>query len=131
MNRFLPAVDRPWLDSWPAVARGGDGNAWVPGVCWLFCRREGVAVLWVGSVITPGAGGEMYACGSCIAELDHMVRVQAQTRDRQGHRTARYATLTLPAHHSAVTRTDGCEHPRTEQHAGKTYCQHCKRQLYL
>ncbi|MEO3849381.1 hypothetical protein ABGB09_17360 [Streptomyces sp. B8F3] len=139
MTPFVPAVERPWRGGWPAVARGGDGNAWVPGVCWLFCRREGVAVLWVGSVVTPGAGGEMYACGACIAELDHMVRMQAHGRDRRGHRAARYATLTLPAHQPAEPRhlaavrpaAGGCEHPRTERRDGKTYCHDCGRQLYL
>ncbi|WBB57700.1 hypothetical protein O7599_18610 [Streptomyces sp. WMMC500] len=156
-EEFLPAAERPWRDAWPAVARAGDGNAWVRGVCWLFCRREGVAVVWVGSVITPGAGGEMYACGSCIAELDHMVRRQAHAHDRRGHRAARYATLTLPPHapppralptgrHLAAvgdpaealprrrdpgSRTEGCTHPRTEKRDGKTYCRDCDRQLYL
>lgn len=157
LNGFLPAAERPWREAWPPVARAGDGNAGA-GVCWLFCRREGVAVLWVGSVITPGAGGEMYACGSCIAELDHMVRLQAHAHDRRGHRAARYATLTLPPHappphtlpasgrhltavdgpvealprrRAPGSRTAGCEHPRTEKRGGKTYCRDCERQIYL
>lgn len=137
---FLPAAERPWRDAWPAVAQAGDGNAWVPGVCWLFCRREGVAVLWVGSVVTPGAGGEMYACGACIAELDHMVRMRAHGRDRRGHRAARYATLTLPAHLPAEPRhltavprrpPEGCTHLRTGKRGGKTFCRDCDAQLYL
>ncbi|MQS01161.1 hypothetical protein [Streptomyces alkaliterrae] len=96
------------------------------GECWLFCRREGVAVLWVGSVTTPGATGDVYACGPCLAELDHMVRVQAHDRDGHGDRAAQSATLTAPAH---VTKT--CEHRQTERHDGKTYCRDCERQLYL
>ena len=95
---FAPAVERPWRDAWPLVAQAGDGNAWLMGACWLFCRREGVAVLWVGSVATPGATGDVYACGPCIAELDHMVRVQAHDRDGHGDRAARSATLAVPAH---------------------------------
>ncbi|MFF8367277.1 hypothetical protein ACF05W_00335 [Streptomyces lydicus] len=68
------------------------------GTCWLFCRREGVAVLWVGSVTTPGATGDVYACGPCLAELDHMVRVQAHDRDGHGDCAAQSATLAVPAH---------------------------------
>ena len=95
---FAPAVDRPWRDAWPLVAQTGDGNPWVTGVCWLYCRREEVAVLWVGAVATPGATGDVYACGPCIAELDHMVRVQAHGRDRITDRAAQSATLAVPAH---------------------------------
>ncbi|MEU1019480.1 hypothetical protein ABZ383_30810 [Streptomyces sp. NPDC005900] len=52
------------------------------GTRWLYCRRRGVRVLWVGSVRTPGATGDLYACGACVAEPDHMVRVQSHGRDR-------------------------------------------------
>ena len=50
---FAPAIARPWRDAWPLVAQTDDGNQWVTGACWLYCRREGVRVLWVGSVTTP------------------------------------------------------------------------------
>ncbi|MEN3586205.1 hypothetical protein AAH978_18895 [Streptomyces sp. ZYX-F-203] len=99
---FAPSVERPWRDAWPLVAQAGDGNAWVTGACWLYCRREGVVVLWVGSVATPGATGDVYGCGPCLAELAHMVRVQAYDRahDRDGYRdrAAQSATLAVPAH---------------------------------
>ncbi|GHA19845.1 hypothetical protein ACFOOM_10115 [Streptomyces echinoruber] len=95
---FSPSVERPWRDAWPLVAQTGDGNPWVTGACWLFCRREGVAVLWVGSVTTPGATGDVYACGPCLAELAHMVRVQAHDRDGPGDCAAQSATLAVPAH---------------------------------
>lgn len=85
-------------DAWPVVAQAGDGNAWVMGACWLYCRREGVAVLWVGSVATPGAAGDVYACGLCLAELTHMVRVQSHHRGRVGDRAAQSAAHTGPAH---------------------------------
>jgi hypothetical protein len=52
----------------------------------------------VGSVTTPGATGDVYACGPCLAELDHMVRVQARDRDGRGSRAAQSATLAVPAH---------------------------------
>ncbi|URM90931.1 hypothetical protein LUW75_14105 [Streptomyces sp. MRC013] len=149
---FTPAVERPWRDAWPLAARSGDGNPWTTGVCWLFCRRTGVAVLWVGSVTTPGATGDVYACGPCLAELDHMVRAQAHDRERDGERdgdhgdrTARAAGLTVRAHvppsppspppsplpSPSVSRSGTCEHRRTEHRVGKTYCRGCGRQLYL
>ncbi|MFD4631889.1 hypothetical protein ACFVYR_27870 [Streptomyces sp. NPDC058284] len=78
---FHPAAGWPWRDAWPLVARADDGNCWVTGSCWLYCRREGVRVLWVGSVHTPGATGDVYGCGPCLAELNHMVRVQSHGRD--------------------------------------------------
>lgn len=140
-----PSVERPWRDAWPLAAQVGDGNAWVKGPCWLFCRREGLAVLWVGSVTTPGATGDVYACGPCLAELDRMVRVQAHGRDRFTDRAGRSTTLAVPAYvpspspvHSdgsgrdrAMTGTRACEHRQTEQCDGTTYCRACKRQIYL
>lgn len=62
---------------WPRPAQAGDGNPWSIGACWLYCRRAGVEVLRVGSVNVPGALCDLFACGSCIAELDHMVRLQS------------------------------------------------------
>ncbi|MFE4794029.1 hypothetical protein ACFRFL_02725 [Streptomyces sp. NPDC056708] len=125
---FAPAVERPWRDAWPLVAQPDDGNAWVTGNCWLYCRREGVRVLWVGSVHAPGATGDLYACGPCVAELDHMVRVQAHGRDAPAGTEARKKA-------KAGTRTENtseaCEHPQTEKRDGKTHCRSCERQLYL
>lgn len=95
---FVPSAERPWRDAWPSAARPGDGNPWAVGACWLYCRRAGVAVLWIGSVTMPGATGDVYACGTCIAELDHMVRVQAYERDRCGDRAVQQpAALAVPA----------------------------------
>lgn len=69
---LAPAAGRPWRDAWPLVAQTDDGNLWGTGVCWLYCRREDLRVLWVGSVNTPGATGDVYACGPCLVELDRM-----------------------------------------------------------
>ena len=66
---------------WPRPAQVGDGNPWSVGICWLYCRREGVEVLRVGSINVPGALCDLFACGSCIAELDHMVRLQSSAQD--------------------------------------------------
>ncbi|MET8830577.1 hypothetical protein ABZX40_35090 [Streptomyces sp. NPDC004610] len=53
---------------------GGDGP-WLTGVCWLYCRRQGVPVLAIGSVTAaPGGTKGLYACRMCVAELEHMVR---------------------------------------------------------
>lgn len=115
---FVLAAERPWRDVWPGPARTDDGNRWVAGACWLYCRREGVRVLWVGSVSTPGARGDVYACGPCIAELARMVRGQSHGRDGVG-----CGGLTVGA--------AGCEHRWTHKRAGKTYCWACEQQLYL
>jgi hypothetical protein len=133
---FAPAVERPWRDAWPLVAQTGDGNPWVTGACWLYCRREGVAVLWVGSVTAPGATGDVYACGPCIVELDHMVRAQAHHRDHGGRRRAPCRKrdpypATLAGRNDAMTETKPCEHRQTEKRDGKTYCRDCRRQIYL
>ncbi|WP_234340456.1 hypothetical protein [Streptomyces sp. TP-A0875] len=93
---FAPVIARPWRDVWPLVAQTDDANQWVIGVCWLYCRREDVRVLWVGSVTTPGATGDVYACGPCVAELDHMVRVQSHDRDRITNRAVQSPTLAVP-----------------------------------
>ncbi|WP_199840446.1 hypothetical protein [Streptomyces sp. AS58] len=95
---FAPAVARRWRDVWPLIAQTDDGNQWVTDVCWLYYRRAGARVLWVGSVTTPGATADVYACGPCIAELDHMVRIQSHRRDRVAARAVQSATLTVPAH---------------------------------
>ncbi|MFE0421958.1 hypothetical protein [Streptomyces sp. NPDC058953] len=81
----------PWRGVWPAPARPGDGNAWVTGGCWLYCGRRGVPVLWIGSVRTPAAIGDLYACGGCVNEMALRVREQALARDAAytGIRTAR------------------------------------------
>ncbi|MER5496161.1 MULTISPECIES: hypothetical protein [unclassified Streptomyces] len=136
---FAPAAGRPWRDAWPPVARTGDGNAWVTGSCWLYCRREGVRVLWIGSVNTPGATGDVYACGPCLVELDRMVRSQTHDRDTTDRHAARPvqptrpARLALPAHTPPAggPGTVACEHRQTENRAGKTFCRACERQLYL
>jgi hypothetical protein len=119
---FAPAVERPWRDASPLVTQTGDGNPWVTGECWLYCRRAGVAVLWIGSVTTPGATGDVYACGPCLAELDHMVRVQAYERDGIGHRAARSAALAAPAHvpppHAGPPRGSGGRHRASRRRPG-------------
>lgn len=65
----------------PLPAQTDDLNNWVTGLCMLYCRRDGVRVLWLGPVHVPGATGEMYGCGQCIAELDYMVYRQLCRRD--------------------------------------------------
>lgn len=95
---LAPAAGRPWRDGWPLVAQTDDGNPWGTGACWLYCRREDVRVLWVGSVNTPGATGDVYACGPCLVELDAIVRAQAHGRDGAGGRAMQAAALAAPTH---------------------------------
>jgi hypothetical protein len=64
-----------------APARTDDLNNWVTGLCMLYCRRDGVRVLWLGPVHAPGANGQMYGCGQCIAELDYMIYQQSCRED--------------------------------------------------
>ncbi|MFG3528842.1 hypothetical protein ACGF8B_19115 [Streptomyces sp. NPDC047917] len=81
---------------------------------------------------TPGATGDVYACGPCLVELDTMVRAQAHGRDGAGDRDARPARLAVPAHAPPCgPGTAVCEHRRTVSRHGKTFCRACERQLYL
>lgn len=132
------AAERPWHDAWPLVAQTDDANPWVTGGCWLYCRREGVRVLWVGPVNTPGATGDVFACGQCLAELAHMVRLQGHRRDGITDRAAPSTPLTVPAHtpsagqaSAMTTAKKACKHRRIEKRGGKTCCRDCKRQIYL
>jgi hypothetical protein len=67
--------------SLPAPAQTDDLNDWVTGLCMLYCRRDEVRVLWLGPVHVPGAKGQMYGCGQCVAELDYMVHRQLCRED--------------------------------------------------
>ncbi|WP_371098359.1 hypothetical protein [Streptomyces sanglieri] len=89
-------------------------------------------MLWVGSVNTPGATGDVYACGPCLVELDAIVRAQAHGRDGADGRAMQAAALAVPTHApSDGPGTPACEHRRTVNRHGKTFCQACERQLYL
>nr|WP_240979672.1 hypothetical protein [Streptomyces sp. HNM0574] len=83
-------------------AQRDDGNAWVRGLCMLYCRNRCADVLWLGPVRTPGAAGQVYACGACLAELDHMVRLQNEALDavprRHGTAPGADVNLSLPPH---------------------------------
>lgn len=50
-----------------------DRNHWVAGMCWLYCRRSGIQVLWIGPAHAPGGTAPMFACVDCIYELARMV----------------------------------------------------------
>ncbi|MFK0100943.1 hypothetical protein [Streptomyces sp. NPDC091040] len=127
---FPPAAERSWRDAWPMAAQAGDGNAWVTGACWLYCRREGVAVLWVGAVATPGATGDLYACGPCVTELARLVRAQVHVRDGIADPAARLSRNPSRRLH-ATAAAGACEHRQFELREGKTHCRECSRQLYL
>lgn len=60
--------ERPWsARAWDRPGRGA-------GMCWLYCRRTGIPVFWIGPATSAGTQASMYACETCLAELDAMVR---------------------------------------------------------
>ncbi|MFJ5227424.1 hypothetical protein [Streptomyces sp. NPDC088400] len=59
----------------------GGKREWVVGACWLYCRREGVTVSWVGPVWSSGAHAPLFACSDCITELDGLVRRHLAMQD--------------------------------------------------
>ncbi|MFD9353577.1 hypothetical protein [Streptomyces sp. NPDC060031] len=92
---MLPEPARPRQPVIPGTAeltRGGlpqpastdDGNHWVDGVCWLYCGQRWTRVLWIGPVSVAGAQAPMYACGSCIEELQLRVWDSMKLHDNPG-----------------------------------------------
>lgn len=55
--------------------------AWTVGRCWLYCRRTGLPVMWVGSAQTAGVHAPLYACDACLSELSAMVWQHLQHKD--------------------------------------------------
>ncbi|SOD64026.1 hypothetical protein SAMN06297387_1145 [Streptomyces zhaozhouensis] len=88
-------IDRApeWEFLLPAPGRGD--NAWVLGPCWLFCGHQVTAVTWIGAVTTLGALAPLYACSTCLSQLNAMVWdfadiSSAAPVDGEGRRTALY-----------------------------------------
>ncbi|WP_052851463.1 hypothetical protein [Streptomyces avicenniae] len=108
------------------IARLGDGNAWAFGRCWLYCRREDVSVLRLGTVSTPHARGDVYACDGCLAELAFMVE---RYGTGAGVPSRNAPPLVIPAH---VPVSRPCAHPVLGRGAdGEWRCASCERQIYL
>jgi hypothetical protein len=42
-------------------------------MCWLYCRRTSVPVIWLGPAQFEGMHAPMFGCSECIAELEHMI----------------------------------------------------------
>lgn len=59
-----------------------DGREWITGMCWLYCRRSGIPVIWLGPVTSSGMQAPLYGCQECIAELDHMFWTYLVANDR-------------------------------------------------
>jgi hypothetical protein len=95
----------------------------VNGRCWLYCRRDDVRVLWIGPVRTPGADGNLFACGPCIAELTRMVRDDLRLKDLRALRPAP-VSLRIPAYVP-------CGHDFIGKRIDGTFCKGCRRQIYL
>lgn len=74
--RTNPAVADVTLPVLAVLARAGqpeppstdDGNEWVDGSCWLWCRRAHGRVLFIGPATVSGVRVPMFACGPCIRE---------------------------------------------------------------
>lgn len=64
-----------------STAQTDDGNRWLTGRCWLYCRRRRVRVVWIGPVTSPSGHGAMYACEQCLEDLDALVREAGRRRD--------------------------------------------------
>ncbi|MFJ9523128.1 hypothetical protein ACIRPK_33390 [Kitasatospora sp. NPDC101801] len=57
----------------PETPVPNDGNPWVTGRCWLYCRRDNVLVIWIGPVTVVGATAAMFACATCISRLNDLL----------------------------------------------------------
>lgn len=76
-------IPNPALDIRPMTPVTNDGNRWVTGECWFFCRRAGVRVLWVGPATTPHGHADVFACEFCMNELAHKAQKQLRERDQR------------------------------------------------
>ena len=65
----------------PRPATAWDRPGWVSGMCWLYCRRDGIPVFWIGPATSSGIQAPMYACETCLAELDEMVWQHVTEKD--------------------------------------------------
>lgn len=43
---------------------------WTLGRCWLYCRREGIPVKWIGPIRIPLGEAPMFGCADCRARLE-------------------------------------------------------------
>lgn len=91
--------------SWYPTPQADDGNEWFMGRCWLYCRREDIPVVWVGPASTPNGSRPMYACQSCMAELDYIVRDE-QRRHDLGQLTPAQPLRTPVPHHTGRRPTN-------------------------
>ncbi|WP_269858342.1 hypothetical protein [Streptomyces sp. RPT161] len=57
------------------------GVQWTPGRCWLWCRQPDVLVTWIGPVQVWGMHVPMYACSTCLDELEAMAWRQVMRQD--------------------------------------------------
>ncbi|GAA3647717.1 hypothetical protein ACG5V6_08810 [Streptomyces chitinivorans] len=55
-------------------------TCWIRGSCWLWCRRDGVLVMWLGDARTEAESAPVYACGPCVEHLAAKVKRHATAR---------------------------------------------------
>jgi hypothetical protein len=51
------------------------------GRCWLYCRRDGLLVTWLGPVSAAGMSAPLFGCGDCVSELFQMLWTTVRERD--------------------------------------------------
>lgn len=70
---MIPGIAAYTHEGLPAPAQTDDRNAWVDGVCWLYCGQRRRRVLWIGPANVAGMQAPMFACSPCITELHERV----------------------------------------------------------
>ncbi|TXS31414.1 hypothetical protein EAO71_06765 [Streptomyces sp. ms191] len=109
-NRVIPGIAEFALGGLPAPAATNDGNAWVDGLCWLYCGQRWTRVLWIGPASVAGAQAAMYACGPCIQELQERVWRSILLDDQPAH----------APHPSQAAGSDAPAERRSGRHRGQS-----------
>lgn len=82
----IPGIAAYTHEGLPTPAQTDDSNAWVDGVCWLYCGQRWTRVLWIGPASVAGMQAPMFACSPCIAELHERVWRSIRLRDEPHRR---------------------------------------------
>ncbi|GAA1910879.1 hypothetical protein [Streptantibioticus ferralitis] len=59
-----------------------DCHDWQIGECWLWCGRARIDVTWIDPAQSSGMHADMYACRTCLYQLDQRVLLANLRRDR-------------------------------------------------
>lgn len=89
----IPGIAAFAREGLPAPAQTDDLNAWVDGVCWLYCDQRRTRVLWIGPASVAGIQAPMFACDPCIAELHERVWRSVRLSDKPHRPSAHSAQV--------------------------------------